>query len=297
MVFHLRRWSLSYRRQSRRAVVFAAIGCLGLLVIICSGGMRVLAQRAPMPSEPPAAIAQMPDLGRYFKKLGLEGSILIYDSKNNRTYEHNPQRNATAFRPASTFKVFNSLVALETGVIPDDVAVLTWDGINRELASWNHDTNMRQALKNSTVWFYQVLARRAGHERMQRFINQVGYGNRQIGTTKDIDRFWLEGPLEITPQEQIKFLQRLQRGDLPFSKRTMDLVKDIMVFEQTPDYTLRAKTGWVRSSNPEIGWFVGYLEQNNNVYFFATNINIRKPEDLSARIEITRRSFEALGLL
>jgi len=297
MFFHLRQWSLSYRRQSRPAVVLATIGCLALLVIVCSGGMRVLAQRTPILSEPPAAIAQMPDLGRHFKNLGFEGSILIYDSKNNRTYEHNSQRNATAFRPASTFKVFNSLVALETGVIPNDVAILAWDGVNREFADWNHDTNMRQALKNSTVWFYQILARRAGHERMQRFINQVGYGNRQIGTAKDIDRFWLEGPLEITPQEQIKFLQRLERGDLPFSKRTMDLVKDIMVFEQTPDYTLRAKTGWVRSTNPEVGWFVGYLEQNNNVYFFATNINIRKPEDLPARIEITRRSFEALGLL
>ncbi len=297
MFFHLRRWSLSYRRQSRRAMAFAVMGCLTLLVIVSFGGLRVLAQRPPILSDSPATVAQTPDLGRHFKNLGFEGSILIYDSKNNRTYEHNPQRNATAFRPASTFKVFNSLVALETGVIPDDVAILTWDGINRELAAWNHDTNMRQALKNSTVWFYQVLARRAGHERMQRFINQVGYGNRQIGTTKDIDRFWLEGPLQITPKAQIEFLQKLYRGDLPFSKRTMDLVKDIMVFEQTPDYTLRAKTGWVRSTSPELGWFVGYLEQNNNVYFFATNINIRKPEDTSARIEITRRSLKDLGLL
>jgi len=273
------------------------MGCIALLVIASSAGVRVLAQRTPIPSAPPAVVAQMPDLARHFKKLGLEGSILIYDSKHKRTYEHNPQRNATAFPPASTFKVFNSLVALETGVIPNDVAVLTWDGIDREFAAWNQDTNMRQALKNSTVWFYQVLARKTGHERMQRLINQVGYGNRQIGTAKDIDRFWLDGPLQITPKAQIEFLQRLYRGDLPFSKRTMDLVKDIMVFEQTPDYTLRAKTGWVRSTNPEIGWFVGYLEQNNNVYFFATNINLRKPEDTSARIEITRRSFKDLGLL
>jgi len=298
MLFHLRRWSLTCWRQSRVLAFAAVVCCLALLFIVSSGEMHVLAQPAPTPSEhPTTVVAQTPDLGRHFKKSGIEGSILIYDSKNNQTYEHNPQRNATAFRPASTFKVFNSLVALETGVIPDDVAILTWDGIGREFPEWNHDTNMRQALKNSTVWFYQVLARKVGHQRMQQFIDQVGYGNRQIGTAKDIDRFWLEGPLQITPQEQIKFLQRLHRGDLPFSKRTMDLVKDIMVLEQTPDYILRAKTGWVRTTNPEIGWVVGYLEQNKNVYFFATNINISKPEDLSARIEIARRSLKDLGLL
>lgn len=287
---------LLYLRQSR--VVFAVIGSFTLLVIVSSREVHVLAQGTPTPSEhQTTVVAQTPNLGQQFKKLGLEGSIVIYDSKHNRTYEHNSQRNATGFYPASTFKVFNSLVALETGVIPDDVAVLTWDGIEREVADWNRDTNMRQALKNSTVWFYQVLARRVGHERMQQLINQVGYGNRQIGTAKDIDRFWLEGPLQITPRAQIKFLQRLYRGALPFSKRTMDLVKDIMVLEQTPDYTLRAKTGWVRGAKPEIGWLVGYLEQNNNAYFFATNIDIRKPEDTSARIEITRRSLKELNLL
>jgi beta-lactamase class D len=77
----------------------------------------------------------------------------------------------------------------------------------------------------------------------------------------------------------------------------MELVKDIMVREQTPEYTLRGKTGWLSSTKPEIGWFVGYLEENNNVYFFATNINLQKPEDAPGRIEITRLSLQDLGLM
>lgn len=242
-------------------------------------------------------VAQGVDLGRSFQELGIEGSIIVYDQNNKKFYEHNAARNSKAFFPASTFKIFNSLVALETGVIPDDVAVLTWDGIQRQIPAWNQDTNIRQAFKNSTVWFYQVLARKIGHERMQKFINQVGYGNRQIGTPEQIDRFWLEGPLRITPRQQIEFLQRLYRQDLPFSQRTFDLVQDIMVFERTPNYVLRGKTGWATSVTPNIGWFVGYLEQNNNVYFFATNIDLRNADDAAARIEITRRSFKALGLL
>jgi beta-lactamase class D len=292
-----------FRLWRSRSIVFAVIGCLALLIVSGLWEMRVLTQPTSISSKHPATLtAQAPDLGRHFKELGIEGSILIYDLNNNRTYEHNPQRNTTAFTPASTFKIFNAMVALETGVIPDDVAVLTWDGIRREIAgqevaAWNHDTNLRQAFKDSTVWFYQVLARRAGHERMQQWIDQVGYGNRQIGTAEDIDRFWLQGPLKITSKAQIEFLQRLHRGDLPFSKRTVELVKDIMVREQTPDYTLRGKTGWLDSTNPNIGWFVGYLERNNNVYFFATNIDMPKSEDAPARIEIVRRSFKELGLL
>jgi len=237
------------------------------------------------------------DLGRSFQELGINGSIAIYDKNNNRFYEHNPSRNTTTFFPASIFKIFNALVALETKVIPNDVHVLTWDGIKREIPAWNRDTNLRQAFKDSTVWFYQVLARKAGHERMQSFINQVGYGNRQIGTPEQIDRFWLEGPLQITPKQEIEFLQKLERNDLPFSQPTIDLVKDIMIVERTPDYTLRAKTGTASSVKPNIGWLVGYLEQNKNVYFFATNIDLQTPTDAAKRLEITRRSFKALGLL
>ncbi|MFN6438572.1 MAG: class D beta-lactamase [Nostoc sp. DedSLP01] len=286
------------RTQQKQSLIFTVIGCFAVLSAMGFGRMYVLAQPGATVSEPPAMLnVKTPNLGRHFQELGREGSIVIYDSKNKRTYEHNPQRNATAIPPASTFKIFNSLVALETGVIPDDVAVLTWDGIKREIDAWNHDTNLRQAFKDSTVWFYQVLARRAGHEKMQQFINKVGYGNRQIGTAADIDRFWLGQPLKITPQEQIQFLQKLYGGDLPFSQRTINLVQDIAIREQTPEYTLRGKTGWLTSSKPNIGWFVGYLEQNKNVYFFATTLDIYKPEDAPARIEITRRSLKDLGLL
>ena len=242
-------------------------------------------------------LAASVNLGSSFSQMGINGAILIYDRNNKKFYEHNPARNSQAFLPASTFKIFNSLVALETGVIPNDVAVLTWDGIQRQFPIWNQDTNIRQAFKNSTVWFYQVLARRIGYERMDKFIKQVGYGNRQIGTPEQIDKFWLEGPLKITPREQIEFLQRLQRQELPFSQRTLDLVQDIMIYERTPDYVLRGKTGWATSVTPNIGWFVGYLSQKNNVYFLATNIDVRNDNDVPARIEVTRRSLKALGLL
>jgi beta-lactamase class D len=242
------------------------------------------------------------DFAPIFQQLGVEGSILIYDASNNKFYEHNSNRNSQALTPGSTFKIFNTLVALETGVIRDEVTVLTWDGINRnwagiEIPAWNRDTNMRQAFKDSTIWFYQVLARKIGYERMNKFIIQANYGNRQIGTQDKIDKFWLDGTLKTTARQQIEFLQKLHNNNLPFSQRNINLLKDIMVIEQTPNYILRGKTGWVTSQQPHLGWFVGYLEQNNKVYFFVTNIDMPSPKLAKYRIEITRRCLQKLGLL
>jgi beta-lactamase class D len=185
-------------------------------------------------------------------------------------------------------------------VIADEIAVLTWDGIPRTLPEWNRDLNMREAFKLSAVWFYQVLARRVGHDRMQHWITQVQYGNQNIGGKDDIDKFWLEGKLQITPEAQIQFLRRLYSNDLPFSKRTIAIVKDIMINEKTPDYTIRGKTGWFgfgREGIRNIGWYVGYVEKGENVYFFATNIDIRNPQDAAARLELTRRCLKDLAVL
>lgn len=287
------------RKWRSPLLILLALASLMTLLI----GGRFNSNQAVLASVPTQVqveeVASQINLAQPFEQLGVEGSILIYDQNADQFYEHNPTRNTTAFFPLSTFKILNALVSLETGVIRDDVTVLTWDGIERELPSWNRDTNLRQGFKDSTIWFYQVLARKVGHERMQNFVNQVEYGNRNIGTAESIDRFWLEGPLQITPRQQIEFLQKLYRNELPFSQRTVDLVKDIMVVERTPDYVLRGKTGLdatITTGWPKLGWFVGYLEQNDNVYFFATHIEMQDEDDFPARIEITRRSLAALGL-
>jgi len=249
---------------------------------------------------PTLEVAQNLDFSRHFQELNVEGSIIIYDLKNDRIFQHNPQRNITSFPTASTFKILNSLIALETEVIEDEIAVLTWDGITRDLPTWNRDLNLREAFKVSGVWFYQVLARRVGYDKMQEWLTKVSYGNQNIGKKEDIDQFWLNGNLQITPQAQIDFLQRLYENNLPFSDRTMSIVKDIMISEKTPDYTIRAKTGWYGFGNeeiPNIGWYVGYVERGENVYFFATNIDIRNENDPAYRIELTRRCFKDMGVL
>lgn len=270
---------------------------VGIVILLGLSCLTLTLWQQPMQASNPPKIAQQIDFSRHFKELDVEGSILIYDLKSDRTYQYNEQRNTTPFLPLSTFKILNSLISLETGVIPDEIAVLTWDGIEREFPQWNRDLNMREAIKVSGIWFYQVLARKVGHERMQKWVAQAGYGNKNIGPEEDIDKFWLEGELRITPQEQIAFLRRFYHNELPFSQRSLSLVKDILVVEKTPEYTIRGKTGWMPGTTPEIGWYVGYLERDENVYFFAVNIEIRKEGDTANRLELMRRCFQDLQLL
>lgn len=286
-------------RMLRFAIIVSiTLGC------ITSDLFQTAQSNATIPAavEPPdpLTIAQNIDFSRHFRDLGVEGSILIYDLSSNRVFQHNPKRNETAFPAASTFKILNSLISLETKVVTDELAVLTWDGIQRELPEWNRDLNMREAFKLSAVWFYQVLARRVGYERMQQWVAQVKYGNQNIGGKEDIDKFWLNGSLKVTPQQQIQFLRRLYNNDLPFSERTLSIVKDIMINEKTPDYTIRGKTGWYSFGSkvtPNIGWYVGYLERGKNTYFFATNIDIRNEKDPPLRVELTRRCFKDIAVL
>ncbi|WP_434687549.1 class D beta-lactamase [Pseudanabaena minima] len=229
-----------------------------------------------------------------------EGCFILYDLKRDRYIRYNSQHCQKRFIPASTFKIFNSLVALETKAISDENTIIPWNGaVNNEFTAWNQDQTMQTAFTRSVVWFYQELARRAGNEKMSKFIQAADYGNQDI--SDKIDSFWLNGRLRISPEEQIKFLVRLYKEDLPFSPATMQTVKDVMVIERQDNYTLRGKTGWGRDVDgiKNIGWYVGYLERDNNVYFYALNMINQDPKFpmIPTRKKILFDTFKDLQLI
>ena len=189
----------------------------------------------------------------------------------------------------------NSLIGLEMGVVEDENHVIRWDGTTHAIAAWNRDHTLATAIENSVVWYYQALARQVGREEMQYYVELANYGNEDI--SGEIDTFWLEGGLRISPEEQVLFLRRLYEGTLPFSTRSMDIVKGILLVEETETYRLSAKTGFGVRVEPQIGWWVGYLEVDD-VYFFATNIEDEQPDANfeGARMEISRSILWELGL-
>jgi len=189
-----------------------------------------------------------------------DGSILCTDSS----------RLDEQHLPASTFKILNSLIALEEGVLQDSSSVIKWDGVERSWSLWNRDQTLASAIRYSVVWYYQEVARRVGRERMQYWLDTVGYGSAIIG--EEIDRFWLDGSLQISPHQQFEFLKRLQAGDLPFSEQTMETVKSIMVRGQGDGWTLYGKTGGGSNEFDSIGWFIGWVDSNGSIETFVTLI-------------------------
>jgi beta-lactamase class D len=282
----------------RRPLALAAAALAGLWVAGCAPaapeGTRK--PRAEVRTGGGTANPHEVDLSHHFEAFGAAGAFVLYDAAAGRTIVHDPQRAARRFRPASTYKILNSLIALETGVIADEHEVIPWDGTDRG-DWWNGDQAMTRAFQRSTVWFYQELARRIGEERMRTWVERVGYGNRDIGG--DIDRFWLDGALTISAEEQVALLRRLHAGTLPFSERSQTILRRIMLFQEGDGWLIRAKTGWTRADGVQIGWLVGWVERDGHPYFFATQIESRDPEIPMQRAqrEITRGALTELGVL
>jgi beta-lactamase class D len=268
-----------------------SLPCVFLMVMVLAGCIQATSA-APTPVS-----STRPEWEKYFQAVNVKGAFVLYDLNRNQTIRYNPERCATRFIPASTFKIMNALIGLETGIIPDADYVIPWDGTRYDIPNWNQDHTLRTAMQNSVVWYYQELARRVGKEKMQHYIDEAGYGNRDISGA--IDSFWLDGGLRISPDEQIDFLKRLYQGNLPFSKRTMDIVKEMLVLEKTQAYTLSVKTGWAQRVNLQVGWWVGYVEIQGDVYFFANNFESSAPDARfgPAREEITRAILRELGLI
>jgi beta-lactamase class D len=241
----------------------------------------------------------VPAFQQILDSANVSGSILIYDPAKNVYYSNDFERCKIGHLPASTFKIPNSIIALETGVIEDDSTMIKWDGEKRRRGDWERDLYFRDAFHVSCVPCYQEIARKIGVERMQEYLKKLDYGN-MIVDSSSIDLFWLEGDSKISQFEQIDFLVRFYNSKLPISKRSEEIMKRLMVIEENDTFKLSGKTGWSIRNGNNNGWFVGYLEKGGRVYFVATNIDPRVEfnMDLFAviRREISMKGFEVLGI-
>ncbi|HMB90180.1 MAG TPA: penicillin-binding transpeptidase domain-containing protein [Rhodothermales bacterium] len=258
------------------------------------------------PSDPPpasdTAFTEV-DLDSFF--VDIEGTFVMQDAQTGKTHIHNPERARTRFLPASTFKIPNSLIALETGVAIGSDFALPWDATAVPPQEWWPDAwrqpeqTLRSAFQNSVVWYYQELARRIGEERMAAYVTQFDYGNEDIGG--GIDQFWLNGDLRISPIEQVAFLQHFYKGDLGVSDSTTAIVKDIMLLEETPAYRLSGKTGTAEITDTRaLAWLVGFVERGEDVYFYALNIEgetVWEQWPPQQRADLVRQILQALAVL
>ncbi|RXQ95630.1 class D beta-lactamase [Ancylomarina salipaludis] len=230
----------------------------------------------------------------------VEGSVLIYDLNKDVYYSNNFERAKMGHLPASTFKIANSIIALEAGVVKNDSTLLKWDGKKRWMKKWEQDLILRDAFHFSCVPCYQDIARSIGVKRMNAYLTKMKYGSMKVDTS-NLDMFWLEGDSRITQFQQIDFLKSFYRSELPISERTEKIMKRMFLADDSDQYKLSEKTGLSNTNGIYNGWYVGYIEFKSATYFFATNIEAPKDFDfnrfVACRKEITMKAIKQMGLI
>lgn len=212
------------------------------------------------------------DLKKYFDSNHVNGCFGLFDNGHGQFTIYNlPRYRDSAFLPAATFNIVNSLIGLQTGVITNENMVIKWDSIARSIPAWNKDLTMAEALNVSSVPYYQEVARRMGKDTMQQWLDTLHYGTEKIKSR--IDTFWLDNSLKITPDEQLGLAKKLYFAQLPFNKRAQSIVKKVMLQENNANYQLSYTTGsGYTETGDALGWVVGWIEENVHVYFFVLNI-------------------------
>ncbi|MGI8951844.1 MAG: class D beta-lactamase [Chitinophagaceae bacterium] len=238
-------------------------------------------------------------LKKYFDENKVTGCFGLYDNGQGIFTIYNLSRfKDSAYLPASTFKIVNSLIGIETGIISNEKMVIKWDSVVRAISEWNQDLTMEQAFKLSAVPYYQEVARRIGKDTMQHWLDSLGYAARygRAIIKNNIDSFWLDNTIKITADEQLGLVKKLYFDQLPFQKRTQDIVKKVMLQEKNANYSLSYKTGWgFRENGNAIGWVVGWIEENQHVYPFVLNVEGAHNIDPSIRMNILKSILNQEG--
>lgn len=244
------------------------------------------------------------DFQKYFDSCAVDGAVVIYDNNNQTWIVSDTVNTKKETLPASTFKIINLLIALETNTIKDENEVVQWVG-STDTVKYGyrpeiyHDMPVKEAFEVSAGWVFIELAKKIGKENYQKYLSLCNYGNGDL-SQQDAD-FWNFGSFGISPQNQVEFIKNLYLGKLPFSERNIEIVKRVMLTEKSENYTISAKTGWTRENNINTGWWVGFVETKTNVYFFATRLiqdrKLNRDDFGACRKEITRKIFRGLKII
>jgi len=232
-----------------------------------------------------------------FDKYGVEGCFVLFSQSDDITIRYNSAQCDSGYIPASTFKIPNSVIALEESVVKDTNQVFNWNGYNWPNEVWNRNHTLKSAMKYSCIWVYFEIAEKIGIEKYYDYVKLFDYGNKNL--TGPPTRFWLAGEFRISANQQIEFLRKFYNYQLQVSKRSIDIVKDLIIIDHTDYYTLSGKTGGGMINNTDyIMWLVGYVEKDSQVYFYALNFKTQDFEKLSQeRYYITHDILKELKIV
>lgn len=215
-----------------------------------------------------------------------QGSFVLYDTKSDLWSIYNMAAASKRVAPDSTYKIYSALLGLESGIITADHSSMTWNREDYPFDSWEADQDLESAMHNSVNWYFQSIDSQAGLNSVNAFLQKIGYGNQKTGP--DINLYWTDFSLKISPIEQVELLQKVYNNDFEFHAENVNAVKNAICIAITTEGSLYGKTGTGRVNGRDVnGWFIGYIEKSGNIYYFATNIQGETDTTGSKAAEIT----------
>ena len=207
--------------------------------------------------------------------------------------------------PASTFKIAISLMGYDSGFLIDEhtPSLPFRSGYADWNASWRTTTDPTSWIKNSVVWFSRQVTRSLGEEPFQRYVTEFHYGNADVSGDPQkhdgLTQAWLSSSLQISPLEQLTFLRKVVRRQLPIGARAYDMTSRITTIGTLQNgWKVHGKTGTgfpittsgLLDQDRELGWFVGWATRNEQAVVFAYLIRDEKPESTNAGLR-AREAF------
>lgn len=233
------------------------------------------------------------DLSNHFN--GYQGSFVLYDTNQNAWNIFNIENAKERIAPNSTYKIYDALLGLESGIITPEDSDMTWNGEDYPFDAWEANQTLSSAMKNSVNWYFQSIDSQLGFHSVKSFLQKIQYGNQQTGS--DIDLYWTDLSLKISPIEQVNLLKKFHDNEFQFAPQNIDAVKNSILLSSGPKSSLYGKTGTGRIDGKDVnGWFIGFLETADNVYYFATNIQGETETTGSKATEITTSVLSELNI-
>lgn len=209
------------------------------------------------------------DLADYFQ--GYEGCFVLSDLNTDTWQVYNETLAVERVSPNSTYKIYSALAGLESGVLTPDETFMKWDGQHFPFAEWNQDQTLSSAMLNSVNWYFQSIDQQVGLSALEQFYRDIGYGNHDL--SGGLSDYWRESSLQISATEQVALLKDFYTNKTGVQYTSVQAVKNALKISSWKQGILYGKTGTGAVDNENVnGWFIGFLEVNDNTYFFATNI-------------------------
>ena len=223
------------------------------------------------------------DYSEYFQ--GISGCAVLYDESVNTYSFYNKEQCETQVSPLSTFKIISALAGLENNVLENEETTMEYSGVKYPIDAWNSNLTLGEAFENSCVWYFRQVVDSVGQENIQSMLTQLQYGNSDISEWNgsnvnplpELNGFWLESSLKISPLQQINVLNYIFGRENSFSSENIETLKHVMHLSEFENGMLYGKTG--TGTNGE-AWFIGFVEENNHKIYVAVYLEDMQNKDI-----------------